>query len=466
MSDKKNSFFDISLNRREVLKTASVLSTTAMLDLTLPRLLHAQTFGGKKPNIIFILSDDHRWDHLSYQGHPFIETPNMDRLATEGIHFDNAFVTTSLCSPSRASFLTGNYAHTHGVKNNITPWNEDNVTFLETLKNVGYDTVFIGKWHMPGRLPELRGVDSFITFTAQGGQGQYFNCPLIVDGNEEPSRKEYITEELTDRAIEFIEKDRENPFCLYLSHKAVHHQFLPPEDLKGLYSDVDLNLPKEFDPFVTLTQGHLLYGMLGVMKNKYLNYCRALVAMDREIGRVLDTLDSRGIADDTIIIYAGDNGYFWGEHNLVDKRWPYEEALRIPFIVRYPRMIKDPGRRAPQMVLNIDLTPTLLELVGLPVPAAMEGESIIPILKSDTAPGRDAWLYEYFSDYPYRVPPNFAVRTNTHKLIEYQTRKKPEVFDLVNDPGEQKNLFGTPEGEVLLPELRSILEDLKVGYNL
>ncbi len=466
MSEKKDDkFLNLVMSRRDALKTIGTTSAAGLLGFSFPDVLNASP-GGSKPNIIFILSDDHRWDHMSYVGHPFVETPNMDRLAREGILFENAFVTTSLCSPSRASFITGNYAHTHGVLNNITPWDNDNITFLELLKGIGYDTAFIGKWHMPGNLPELRGVDKFITFTVQGGQGRYFDCPLIVDGVEEPSRKTYITEELTDRAIEFINSDRKNPFCLYLSHKAVHHQFFPPEDLEDLYSDVKLDLPKDFDPYVTLTKGNLLYGMLGVMQKKYLNYCRALVAMDREIGRLLDKLDEMGIAKDTVVIYAGDNGYFWGEHNLVDKRWAYEEAIRIPFIVRAPGITRDPGRWAPNMVTNVDLTPSILDIVGIDVPRYMEGESFVPILRSASAPGREAWLYEYFKDYPYRVPPHFAIRTNTQKYIEYEGRKKPELFDLASDPKEKNNLFGKPEGEKLLPELKAMLDGLKAGYNL
>jgi arylsulfatase A-like enzyme len=469
MSDKKDkSFLDREINRRAALKTMGVATATGLVGLSglsIPNLLKAAP-GKKHPNIVFILSDDHRWDHLGYVGHNFIETPNMDRLATEGVHFDNAFVTTSLCSPSRASFLTGNYAHTHGVTNNMTPWDNKNVTFLELLKSAGYDNAFIGKWHMPGKLPELRGVDHFVTFTAQGGQGQYFNCPLIVDGVEMPSRKEYITEELTDWGLEFIEKERENPFCLYLSHKAVHHQFLPPKDLKDLYDDVELDLPKEFDPWITLTNGNLYYGMLGMMQQKYLNYCRALTALDRETGRVLDKLDEMGIADDTIVIYAGDNGYFWGEHNLVDKRFPYEESMHIPFIVRAPGIIPDPGRRAKQMILNVDLAPTILEMAGVTVPDGIEGESVVPILRDGKTEGRDEWLYEYYKDYPYRVPPNFTVRTNTHKYIEFEGRKGKEIYDLVVDPKEQNNLFGTEEGDLLYPELKAKLDELKAGYGL
>jgi N-acetylglucosamine-6-sulfatase len=431
----------------------------------MPGVLNAQT-GGKQPNIVFILSDDHRWDHLSILGHPFVETPNMDRLAAEGILFENAFVTTSLCSPSRASFVTGTYAHTHGVKNNITPWDNDNVTYMELLKYAGYDTAFIGKWHMPGELPELRGVDEFITFTVQGGQGKYFDCPLIVNGVEEPSRKPYITEELTDRALEFMTKDRGNPFCLALCHKAVHHQYLPPPEYADRYSDVDVDYPDEMNPLVLFEAQNHLFGAFGTVDIHYKNYCEALYAMDEQIGRVLDALDEMGVADDTVVIYTSDNGYFWGEHGQIDKRWAYEESMRIPFIVRYPRGMTDAGRNVAGMILNVDVAPTLLDLAGVDVPKHMEGESFKPYLTNPYSLGREDWLYEYFKDYPYRYPPHYAVRTNTHKYILYDGRKKPEIFDLKNDPKEMNNLYGTPDGDELLPMLEARLNSLLTEYDL
>ena len=238
-----------------------------------------------RPNILFILSDDHRWDALSQLGHPVVNTPSLDRLAREGVLFDNAFCTTSLCSPSRASFLTGMYAHNHGVKNNMTPWNNAHVTFLETLHQAGYETAFIGKWHMPGEFPKLRGLDRFVTFTVDGGQGRYFNCPLIVDGEEIASRKEYITEELTDYALEFLDQRGDKPFCLYLSHKAVHLQFFPPKELDHLYDGAELNLPREADNWVGVTDGNFYPKALTSL---YRDYLECLVAMDQQIGRVLD----------------------------------------------------------------------------------------------------------------------------------------------------------------------------------
>jgi N-acetylglucosamine-6-sulfatase len=384
----------------------------------------------------------------------------MDRLAEEGVLFSNAFVTTSLCSPSRASFLTGQYAHNHGVQNNTTAWNNNNITFLEFLKQVGHDTAFIGKWHMPGQLPQLRGVDRFITFTVEGGQGHYFNCPLIVDGVDTPSRKPYITEELTDYALEFIERDRSTPFCLYLSHKAVHHQFLPPPELDHLYDDKKMPLPREADFWLAKTDGNMVHGLFMPLDHYWRNYCEALVALDRQIGRLLTRLVELGISENTMVIYASDNGYSWGEHRNIDKRWPYEEPIRIPFIARYPKVTTEPGRTAPQMVLNIDLAPTLLDLAGVAVPEQINGESFLPILRSRAAPGREAWLYEYFKDFPYNVPASRAVRTNTHMYMEFEGKRKPELYDTASDPGQAKNLMGTAEADALLPYLRETLEAL------
>jgi N-acetylglucosamine-6-sulfatase len=443
--------------RQTLIEAGSGLLSFGLLGMNFPT---AALGGARRPNILFILSDDHRWDALSHVGHPAARTPNLDRLAREGVLFENAFCTTSLCSPSRASFLTGMYAHTHGVRNNMTPWNNAHVTFLEMLHGAGYETGYVGKWHMPGGFPKLRGLDRFVTFTVDGGQGRYFNCPLIVDGQEVASRKEYITEELTDYALEFLGRERERPFCLYLSHKAVHLQFFPPKELDGLYDDVELELPREADSWVGLTNGNFYPRPLAAM---YRDYLECLLAMDQQIGRVLDRLDELGLGDDTIVIYAGDNGFFWGEHHFTDKRWPYEESIRIPLIVRHPEAIRDAGRRASQMVLNIDLAPTLLDVAGLRSLESMDGESFAPILMDQNTRGREAWLYEYFMDYPYAVPETRAVGTERHKYIEYEGERGPELFDLVADPREMKNLYGTPEGRALLPELKQALEALKQG---
>jgi len=453
--------FSQSITRRDALKVMGGAALSLLFGYDHSKKLIAQT---KKPNVIFVLTDDHRWDAMSCMGHPFLKTPNLDRIANEGILFENAFVTTSLCSPSRASFLSGQYAHTHGVIHNYTPWNESNTTFLELIKKAGYDTAFIGKWHMPGEgLPKLRGLDHFITFTMLSGQGVYYDCPLFIDGVETERKGKYITEDLTDFALKFIEKKRNNPFCLYLSHKAAHYGFRPPKHLNHLYDDVDLKLPKESDIWIPFTNANYITGQILPMNFMYRNYCETLVSVDEQLGRIIKKLEEMNELDNTVIIYSADNGYFWGEHGNIDKRLAYEESIRIPFIIRYPGLIKDPGRRAKQMALNIDLAPTLLDILNVPIPANMQGMSLKPIILSDKSKGRESWLYEYCSELTSNVPGITAVRTENYKYIEYQNNAWPsELFDLTKDPGERNNIIKTGRGKVLLKELKKEMERIKI----
>jgi arylsulfatase A-like enzyme len=456
------------LSRRQVLAAAAGAAAMALAN-RLPfgeGMLSAAP--RKRPNIVFILTDDHRFDMLGALGHPFLKTPNMDRLVREGILFTNAFVTTSLCSPSRASFLTGRYASSHGVINNFTPWNNDNVTFMETLKKAGYDTAFIGKWHMPGvGLPRLRGVDLFVSFTKKDGQGDYYDCPLFVNHTPVTPRKEYITEELTDYALDFIKERKDRPFCLYLSHKAVHHDWKPPRHLKGMYKNEKIDfLAPESDKWNTWSGNNWLEGSMGSMHGIYRRYCECLTSVDEQLGRVLKQLDEMGILDDTVIVYAGDNGYMWGEHRLYAKHWPYEESMRIPFVVRYPRLVRDPGRRARQMALNIDLFPTLLELAGARPERPVDGKSLVPVLRDAKTPGRSSFMYELFKDFPFggRVPPHRAVRTERHKYIEWEACRANELYDLEEDPRELMNIIGTGRDKGLLPAMKKELERLKGRY--
>jgi len=392
---------------------------------------------------------------------------NLDYLANNGILFKNAFVTTSLCSPSRASFLTGKYASRHGVINNFSPWKAENVTFMELLKQGGYDTAFIGKWHMPGKgLPHLRGVDLFISFTRKDGQGDYYNCPLFVNHKPVSNNKEYITEELTDYALEFISQPRKNPFCLYLSHKAVHHDWKPPRHLKGLYKNEKIDfLAPESDKWNTWSGNNWLEGSMGSMHDIYKRYCECLVSVDEQIGRIIQLLNKMGILENTVIVYAGDNGYMWGEHRLYAKHWPYEESIRIPFIFFYPGIVKKPGKRE-QMILNIDLAPSLLQLAGIRIPDWMQGESFVPIVKNPLSPGRKSFMYELFKDFPFggRVPPNKTLRTERYKYIEWQACRGPELYDLLEDPKEMNNMIGTQKAKKIVPMLKKELEEIKIKY--
>ena len=382
--------------------------------------------------------------------------------------FTNAFNTTSLCSPSRASILTGQYASTHGVRNNHTPWTGESATFLEHLGRSGYAMAFVGKWHMPGEgLPDLPGVDLFVSYTHREGQGAYFDCPLVVNGEPEPSRKRYITEEMTDRAMMFIEQTRRvsnpPPFCIYLSHRAAHPPFKAPDDVTGMYDDAVVDMPPKTDPlWFGKTAGNVFQGvMMGTYPAQYRKYCETITAMDRDIARLLAWLDEKDLARNTVVIYMADNGMQWGEHGRHGIREPYEESIRIPMIWRVPGTLAEPGTRREQMTLNIDIAPTLLDLAGLPQSAAMEGLSLVPWLADRHRPGREDFLLEFWKYYPENTPSYVGVRTTRHKYIEFARGREPWLFDLQNDQREQNNLFATPAGRAVLPDLRRRLARLR-----
>jgi N-acetylglucosamine-6-sulfatase len=419
-----------------------------------------------RPNFVVILSDDHRADFAGHAGHPFVETPSLDRLAQEGVRFERSYVTTSLCSPSRATLLTGTTPHRHGVWNNFTPWSNDNRTFLEHLAAAGYDAAFVGKWHMPGGLPALRGVDHFVTFTNLGGQGAYEWCPLVVDGREEPSRTRYIATELTDRALEWLEgRLREGeggtlraPFVLVLSHKSVHSDFLPDEPDRGRYAGAPVALPAGAHPWSHLTQGQYVHLLARPLPEAIRRYAEAVRSMDREIGRVLDFLDARGLRDQTLVLYTSDNGYLWGERGLVDKRWPYEASIRVPLLVRYPASGHPAGVTSRALVANLDVAPTLLDLAGLAVPERMQGRSLRPLLADPAAALRSELLYSYSFEPPYPVPTSNALVTPRLKWIELEGRKG-ELYDLEADPGEERPLDPrSPEAASLATRLALALE--------
>ena len=428
--------------------------------------------GQDRPNLVFILGDNHNARTMGCAGHPFIQTPGMDRLAKEGILFENAFNTTSLCSPSRASILTGAYAHRHGVKNNHTPWTGQMETFLAHLSAEGYATAFIGKWHMPGKgLPEMPYLDLFVSYTYREGQGAYFNCPMIVNGRDVPSRVPYITAEVTDYAIEFMQNvlndkaaGRSKPFCIYLSHRPGHPPYKAPDGIAGMYADADVTevLPPHADPlWYGKTKGNVFQGvMMGSYENKYRKYCETLTAMDRDIARLLEEVDTMGLANNTVVIYMGDNGMQWGTHDCHGIREAYEDSLRLPLIVRAPGLMAGPGSKRRQMVLNIDIGPTLLDMAGLDVPADMDGQSLVPFLEDPLAPGREAFLIEFWRYFPENTPSYTGLRTHRYKYIEFERGRSPWLFDIRNDPGERYNLMGTPQGEKILPELKARLAQL------
>jgi len=319
-------------------------------------------------------------------------------------------------------------------------------------------------------LPEMPFLDRFVSYTYREGQGAYFNCPLVVDGTQVPSRKPYITTEVTDYSIEFIEKTvsapaaERRPFCLYLAHRPGHPPFQAPADIAGMYDGADVKkvLPPNVDPhWYGKTSGNVFQGvMMGSYFQKYRKYCETLTAMDRDIVRLLDRIDALGLRDNTVVIYMGDNGMQWGTHDCHGIREPYEASARLPLIIRAPGLVPDPGVVRRQMALNIDLAPTLLALAGVPVPPEMDGQSLVPLLGDPRAAGREYFLMEFWRYFPENTPSYSGVRTNRYKYIEFERGRDPWLFDLARDPGEHYNLYGMPDGAALSKRLKATLQKL------
>ncbi len=408
----------------------------------------------RPPNIVFILTDDHRFDAMGCAGQPQLETEHLDRLADEGIRFTDAFVVTSLCSPSRASFLTGCYPHRHGVvANEVCDPLPEVATFPQLLQQAGYRTAFIGKWHMLRRATPRAGFDYWIGFTSQG---EYFRNTYWANGEWRLSY-EYVTDELTQYAENFIVgQTGDPPFLLIVSHKAVHEPFLPAPRHRHRY--VDAEFAGGHDPRDDLDSKPVLGGrdLRGDREHMIREYHRCLLAVDESVGRILAALEARGILDETVIVYAGDNGYLHGEHGgLWDKRVAYEPSLRIPLLMRYPPLWSS-GRTSAALALNIDLAPTLLELAGVPIPSSVQGRSLTGVLRGE--PGRDAFFYEYFQEIG-SVPTCLAVRSRDWKYVTYpdDPQLTEELYDLQADPGE---LFNLRHDARYAPELQRLRDRL------
>ena len=291
---------------------------------------------------------------------------------------------------------------------------------------------------------------------------------MIVDGQEVPSRKAYISEEITDYAIEFMQEnlaqgqEHRKPFCVYLSHRAGHPPFQSPEGIAGMYKDAGVEgiLPDHVDPWwYGKANRNVFQGvMMGSYYDQYRRYCETLTAMDRDILRLLDFVDQEDLRDNTVVIYLGDNGMQWGTHDCHGIREPYEESIKLPFIVRAPGLIADPGERRQQMALNLDIAPTLLDIAGLPIPQDIDGESLVPLLADPGAQGREHFLLEFWRYFPENTPSYTGVRTDRYKYVEFERGRSPWLFDLQEDPGEHTNLYDTAEGKQILPALKSIME--------
>jgi N-acetylglucosamine-6-sulfatase len=448
--------------------------------------------GIKPRNVIFILSDDHRYDFMGFTGKvPWLETPNMDSLARDGIYCQNAFVSSSLSSPSRASILTGLYAHSHTVVDNSAPEPENLVYFPEYIQDIGYETAFFGKWHMGDDSDEpRRGFDHWESFR---GQGMYYNPTLNINGKHVTyGDSTYITDLLTDHAIQWMKNRKsDNPFFLYLSHKAVHAEFSPAKRHRGKYAGNTIEYPPSFDltkPEMLKSEGKPLkiinehnpdysYGKgripdwvkeqrfswhgVDYMYNGemdfetfYRSYCETLLGIDESIGAIIDYLKQQGMYESTLIIYMGDNGFSFGEHGLIDKRHFYEESAKVPLLVCCPELFQG-GRTEQRMIQNIDIAPTILDLFGITKPAHMQGMSFMGILKGEDVEWRNKIFYEYYweENFP-QTPTTFGIRTDRYKYIKYWGIWDTDAFyDLEKDPYEMNNLIASPPHQNIIKEM-------------
>jgi N-acetylglucosamine-6-sulfatase len=479
-----------SYRKRDLLKHASLGLAVTLLSGLGPKAIAGDQVPGK-PNMVFILTDDQAWNLLGKDGrYTFMKTPNLDRIAKEGMVFNNAFVTISLCSPSRACLMTGVYAHKHGVYINSYCDPDPNVPFLpKILQEAGYETAFLGKWHMKNGAQPRKGFDYWLSFD---GQGQYMNPPLNENGREFV-QEGYITDILTDYAVRWLKIPRKKPFCLFLWHKAVHAPFIPAPRDSAAFSDAMIpeyenwyddmaDKPKwlrrgwfygvHYDPWKA-SEGKPVPDKIDPHpwnpKNKqWLNYLRAMLAVDKSTGSIRDCLEKLNIIDNTVLICSSDNGFFLGSHQRSDKRLMYEESLRVPLMIRYPKMIKA-GSKNSEMVLNIDIPPTLAELAGAKVPEKMQGTSLVPLLKEEGTVWRKSFMYEYFQE---AYAPGFVtvvgVRTKRYKYIESlrQARDINELYDIETDPGEMHNLIKSPGHQSIKAEMIKELQKLKAktGY--
>ncbi len=431
----------------------------------------------RSPNVIFILSDDHRYDFMSFmdEAPEFLETPNLDRIAKRGAHLRNAFVTTSLCSPSRASILTGRFMHAHKVVDNQRPVPAGTKFFPQALQKSGYETALVGKWHMGHDNDEPRpGFDHWVSFR---GQGKYFDPELNINGEREKLTG-YNADVLTTQAIDWMkERNDEKPFFLYLSYKAVHYPFQPAKRHAGRYAKETVDYPETMANSAEnyATQSHWIrerrYSIHGIdhmetgaydkdpvpdFDEFYKGYCEAVHSLDENIGRVIDHLDQTELDKSTVVIYMGDNGFALGEHGFYDKRDAFEESIRVPMLAMGPNI--KAGHRVDQLVQNIDIAGTILELAECDGDQfETDGESFAKLLYGETIPWRDHILYEYHWEWNFPATPTlFAIRTDRYKYVYYHgVWDRDGFYDLESDPHERHNLINVPTFQSKIGELRT-----------
>lgn len=435
----------------------------------------------KRPNILFIMADDHAAHAISAYGSRVNKTPNIDRLAQQGMRFSNCFVTNSICTPSRASIITGQYSHINGVPV-FNRFDGSRPTLQRYLQAAGYWTGIIGKWHL-GSDPT-----GFDYWNILPGQGLYHD-PVFIEMGQRKRHSGYVTELITDFSLKFLEsRPKGRPFFLMCHHKAPHRPWDPDEKHARLFADAQIPEPETFnDDYSTRCDAareatmridlHLLPrdykrkpppGLSPEQLKRWLyqrymqDYLACVAAVDESVGRLLDYLDRTGLAANTIVIYTSDQGFFLGDHNWYDKRFMYEQSLRMPFLIRWPGRIR-PGSTSDAMILNVDFMPTLLAAAGLEVPGDVQGRSFLPILDGRRpADWRTSMYYRYYH-YPqhHRVQPHYGVRTERYKLIYFNRLNQWELYDLQSDPNELHNLYHSPAHTEIVRQLKAELERLR-----
>jgi len=455
--------------RRDVLVGGlSTAAIAACRPAATGHLMALPTNGERPRNVVVILTDDQRWDGFGFMGHPVLQTPALDGLARSGAWCSESFVTTSLCCPSRASMLTGLYAHAHGVLNNQSELEQTVPTYGQYLAHAGVDTAYIGKWHMGGGNPHPRpGWSRWIGFR---GQGRYhYPGPETLhpldrgfswDGTMKPTEG-YVTDLLTDHAVDYVQSHGSGaPFCLVVAHKACHAPFQPaPRHADALATATPPAVLPDTDeayaslpPWLRRMRHNTIFGVDQPYGGRwpdftswYRDYHRTLLAVDESVARILAALDAAGIAEQTAVLYTSDNGFMFGEKGVLDKRVAYEPSIRVPLLARVPGLVA-PGSRIDKPVLNVDVAPTVLDLMGLTPPPHMHGRSLRPVLADTDAPWRKEFLYTYFHERRFPSTPTvIALRTPRFKYITHHgLDAPPALYDLKSDPEERVDLCTDP----------------------
>ncbi len=478
--------------------------------MALPFLLRGamEAATGKRPNILFIMSDDHAAHAMSCYGSKVNKTPNLDRLAAEGIRFDRCYATNSICTPSRASILTGKYSHMNGVPV-FNRFDGSQPTVQRMLQQAGYYTGMIGKWHL-GSDPT-----GFDYWNILPGQGRYID-PILYDKEGSEVYPGYVTDVITDLTMDVLKnRPKDKPFFVMCHHKAPHREWTPDEKHKRQFENRQIPEPatlrddytgrtdaiheQQQSVFRDLTRLDLKLvppaNLTGKERNEWLrvkpteveieingakktltgkeledwkyqrymqDYLACVQSIDDNVGRLLDWMDSNGLAKNTVVIYTSDQGFFLGDHGLYDKRFMYEPSLQMPFIVRWPEGIK-PGTSTGAMAINCDFAPTFLELAEAQIPGDIQGKSLAPLLKGRRPSGwRDAVYYRYYHDPgDHNTRAHYGIRTETHKLIYFWKKDQWECYDLVHDPQEMHNIYKDPAAQAVVTDLKARLDKLK-----